>query len=378
MQSTPWPRGARPAARVARGSAAPIPASAPRGYVSLVEPIRAVQWAPGGDAVRIIDQRRLPSEHVERDLRSLEEVREAIVTLAVRGAPAIGVAAALGLVAALAPCTAEDPATFRARAEGYAGVLTAARPTAVNLGWAMRRMTARVAAMWHDPAPAILAALRDEASAILAEDRAMCEAIGAHGLAFVPDGARVLTHCNAGALATSGIGTALAPVYRAHAAGRRVRVFADETRPLLQGSRLTAWELQRAGVPVTVLTDGMAASLMRAGEIDVVLVGADRIAANGDVANKIGTYGVAVAARHHGIPMVVCAPWSTIDHATPDGAAIEIEQRDASEVRTIGGVATAPAGVAVRNPAFDVTPHALVSAVVTDRGVHRAPYSFTY
>ena len=328
--------------------------------------------------MRIIDQRRLPAEFVERDLASLDEMHDAIATLAVRGAPAIGVAAALGLATALAPFTGDDAATFRARAEAYAAHLAAARPTAVNLPWAMRRMTARIAAMWHDPAASILEALRDEATAILAEDRAMCDAIGDHGLAFVPDGTRVLTHCNAGALATAGIGTALAPVYRAHAAGRRLHVFAGETRPLLQGSRLTAWELQRAGVPVTVLTDGMAASLMRGGEIDVVLVGADRVAANGDTANKIGTYALAVAARHHGVPFCVCAPWSTIDRATPTGDAIVIEQRGADEVRAVGGVVVAPDGVDVRNPAFDVTPGALITAVVTDKGVFRAPYSFTY
>ncbi len=343
-----------------------------------MEPIRAVQWSPGGDAVRIIDQRRLPAAFVERDLRTLDEVHEAIRTLAVRGAPAIGVAAALGLVAALAPHAAEDGATFRARAEGYAAHLASARPTAVNLPWAMQRMTARIAAMWHEPAATILAALRAEATAILDEDRAMCLAIGEHGLPLVSHGARILTHCNAGALATAGVGTALAPVYAAHAAGRAVHVFADETRPLLQGSRLTAWELQRAGVPVTVITDGMAPSLMRAGEIDAVFVGADRIAANGDAANKIGTYGLAVAARHHGIPFYVCAPWSTVDHATASGGAIVIEERAPDEVRAFAGVPSAPPDVAVRNPAFDVTPHGLITAIVTDKGVHRTPYSFTY
>lgn len=358
--------------------AAGIPATAHRRYVSGVEPIQAVQWAPGGAAVRIIDQRRLPSAYVERDLAALDDVCDAIRTLAVRGAPAIGVAAALGLVVALAPHGAEDPATFRARMEAYASQLTATRPTAVNLPWAMQRMVARVATMWHDPAARILEVLRAEATAILEEDRAMCAAIGAHGAVLLPDGARVLTHCNAGALATAGVGTALAPVYAAHAAGRRVHVFADETRPLLQGARLTAWELQRAGVPVTVLTDGMAASLMRAGEIDLVLVGADRIAANGDVANKIGTYAVAVAAHYHGIPMYVCAPWSTVDRATPHGDAIVIEERDPAEVRMLGGTLVTPPDVAVRNPAFDVTPHALVTAVVTDKGLYRAPYSFTY
>jgi methylthioribose-1-phosphate isomerase len=341
-----------------------------------VEPIRAVQWSPAGDAVRIIDQRLLPGEFVERDLRTVDEVMEAIRTLAVRGAPAIGVAAALGLVASLIPYDGEDAHLLMARARAHAGLIGSTRPTAVNLSWAMQRMLAA-----SDAVPrgvSLLAHLRAEATAILAEDIAMCRAIGAHGAALIADGARVLTHCNAGALATAGIGTALAPVYVAHAAGRRVAVFADETRPLLQGSRLTAWELARAGIPVTVLTDAMAASLMRAGEIDSVFVGADRVAANGDVANKIGTYAIAVAARHHEIPFYVCAPWSTIDHGTPDGTAIEIEQRHADEVRRVQGIAVSPVDVAVRNPAFDVTPHELVTAVVTDRGIYRAPYQFTF
>jgi len=216
------------------------------------------------------------------------------------------------------------------------------------------------------------------ATAILDEDIAMCRAIGTHGATLIPDGTRVLTHCNAGALATAGIGTALAPVYVAHEAGRAVHVFADETRPLLQGSRLTAWELERAGVPVTVITDAMAASLMRAGEIDMVFVGADRIVRNGDGANKIGTYNVAVIAKHHGIPFYVCAPWSTIDHATTSGAAIEIEQRHADEVRHVRDTVVAPVNIPVRNPAFDVTPHELVTAIVTDRGIFRAPYAFTF
>ena len=343
-----------------------------------MEPIRAVQWSPSGDAVRIIDQRLLPDRFVERDLRTVEEVMEAIQTLAVRGAPAIGVAAALGLVATLVPYGDEDPHLFRARVQAHAGLIGGTRPTAVNLSWAMRRMRTACDARSTGSGADLLQRLRIEASAILEEDIAMCRAIGTHGAPLIPDGARILTHCNAGALATSGIGTALAPVYVTHEAGRRVQVFADETRPLLQGSRLTAWELGRAGVPVTVLTDAMAASLMRAGEIDMVFVGADRIAANGDVANKIGTYNVAVVARHHGVPFYVCAPWSTIDHATPNGAAIEIEQRHADEVRRLRDVPTAPTEVDVRNPAFDVTPHELVSAVITDRGVHRAPFDFTF
>jgi methylthioribose-1-phosphate isomerase len=223
---------------------------------------------------------------------------------------------------------------------------------------------------------ALLESLRAEASAILEEDREMCRRIGEHGEALIGDRARVLTHCNAGALATGGIGTALAPVYVAAEHGRTVAVYADETRPLLQGSRLTAWELSRAGIPVTVLTDGMAASLMRAGTVDMCIVGADRIAANGDTANKIGTYALAVVARHHGVPFYVAAPSSTIDPSVPDGDSIVIEQRAADEVRRSFGTLTAPADVAVYNPAFDVTPAALITAFVTDRGIVRAPYDF--
>jgi methylthioribose-1-phosphate isomerase len=343
-----------------------------------VQPIRSVQWTPDGRALRIIDQRRLPTALVELDLTTLDEIRDAIATLAVRGAPAIGVAAAIGLVVSLRPFEHEPSVLFRARLHAHASILGSARPTAVNLAWAMSRMSARADAAPTASAAGLLALLRAESTAILEEDRAMCEAIGVHGLPFVPDGARVLTHCNAGALATAGIGTALAPVYVAHRAGRRVGVFASETRPLLQGSRLTAWELARAGIAVTILTDGMAASLMRAHEVDVVLVGADRVAANGDTANKIGTYAVAVAAKHHGIPFYVCAPWSTIDRATPDGDAIVIEQRAADEVRFAGGGAVAPPDATVRNPAFDVTPAGLITGVITDKGVHRPPYSFTY
>ena len=347
-------------------------------YVDRVDPIRAVRWAPAGDAVRIIDQRKLPAEYVERDLRTIDEVREAIATLAVRGAPAIGVAAAIGLVTSVLPFAREGGELFRARLSAHAGILVASRPTAVNLAWAMARMLGRARALSAVSPPDLLDALRSEATAILEEDRAMCAAIGRHGLPFVPDGARVLTHCNAGALATAGIGTALAPVYAAHDAGRAVKVFVNETRPLLQGSRLTAWELGRAGIAITVLTDAMSASLMRAREIDVVLVGADRVASNGDTANKIGTYALAVSARHHGVPFYVCAPWSSIDHATPNGEAIVIEQRSPAEVRSFAGVPTAPPDVDVRNPAFDITPAELITGVVADKGVYCAPYSFTY
>ena len=340
-----------------------------------VNVIEAVGWSRDGAGVRIIDQRLLPSELVERDLRTLDEVCDAISTLAVRGAPAIGVAGSIGLVAALAAHRDEPVDRFRRRVIHFASRIRATRPTAVNLPWALGRMLACAERSDAPDAAGLLEALREEASAILEEDRAMCRRIGEHGAALVPDGARVLTHCNAGALATAGIGTALAPLYVAAEMGRRVEVFVDETRPLLQGSRLTAWELTRAGIAVTVLADNMAAALMRAGEIDLCLVGADRIAANGDVANKTGTYGVAVSAHHHGIPMYVAVPTSTLDPCTASGDAIVIEHRSADEVRGVSPI-TAPPEARVYNPAFDVTPAELVTAIVTDRGVYRPPYDF--
>ena len=325
--------------------------------------------------MRIIDQRRLPGEYIERDLRTADDVCEAIATLAVRGAPAIGVAGAMGLAAAMASLVTLPAGDFAARLETDARRIRETRPTAVNLAWAIDRLL-RVAARGDDNA-AIATLLRVEAQAILDEDRAMCRRIGELALPLIPEGARVLTHCNAGALATAGIGTALAPLYLAAELGRRVEVFVSETRPLLQGSRLTAWELTRAGIPVTVLTDGMAAGLMRAGGIDCCIVGADRIAANGDVANKIGTYAVAVAAHHHDIPMYVAAPTSTFDPRTPTGDDIVIEQRSRDEVARSSLGVTVPAAARVYNPAFDVTPAALVTAIVSDRSVHRAPYDFS-
>ena len=337
--------------------------------------VEAVRWSDDGTAVRIVDQTRLPAECVARELRTVDEVCEAIATLRVRGAPAIGIAGAMGLVAALRAHVDEPVERFRWRAASYAQRIAATRPTAVNLPWAIARLRRRLDAATGEP-PALLEALRDEADLVLAEDREMCRRIGEHALPLVPDGARVLTHCNAGALATGGIGTALAPLYLAHARGRRIEVLADETRPLLQGSRLTAWELTRAGIPVTVLADGMAASLMASGGVDLCIVGADRIAANGDVANKIGTLAVAIAARHFGIPFYVAAPSSTLDPALATGAAIPIEQRAASEVVAPFGVRTAPDGVQVYNPAFDVTPASLVTAIVTDAGVFHPPYDF--
>ena len=337
--------------------------------------IEAVRWSPDGSAVRIIDQRRLPSEYVERDLGSIDEVCDAIRTLAVRGAPAIGIAGAMGLVASLVSEREQPPERFAECLTENAARILATRPTAVNLPWAIDRMLARARSSGGTP-DALLAALREEATTILAEDRAMCRRIGDYGAALFPPNARVLTHCNAGALATGGIGTALAPVYVAAERGSAVSVFADETRPLLQGSRLTAWELAHAGIPVTVLTDGMAASLMQRGSIDLCIVGADRIAANGDVANKIGTYALAIVARHHGVPFYVAAPTSTIDGGVPDGEAIVIEQRGPDEVRRSFGKLLAPEEARIYNPAFDVTPAALVTAFVTDRGVIRPPYDF--
>ncbi len=350
--------------------------------------METVAWAPNG-ALRIVDQRKLPAELVMRDLSSVAEVADAIRSLAVRGAPAIGVAAAMGLAAAAsaesgrgrtsaggAPGAAElTTAEMRAFIEAGAAVLRGARPTAVNLMWAMDRMLAALRETSGD-AEALVRAMRDEAERIRVEDVAMCEALGRHGRTLLKDGMRVLTHCNAGALATAGMGTALAPLYIAKAEGLSIEVFADETRPLLQGARLTAWELSRAQIPVTIITDSMAASLMAAGKVDIVLVGADRIAANGDAANKIGTYGLAVLARHHKIPFVVVAPSSSIDREIASGAEIPIEQRAVEEVTHLAGAALAAVGAQVHNPAFDVTPATLITHIVTEDGVLCAPYHF--
>lgn len=326
--------------------------------------------------MRIIDQRLLPEQLAERELRSLPEVIDAVCSLAVRGAPAIGIAGAMGLVVSLLPHAELSRPDFLERARAYAAAIRATRPTAVNLPWALNRMLARAACAEGD-APAILVALRAEATSILEEDREMCRRIGEHGATLLPDGARVLTHCNAGALATGGIGTALAPIYTAAARGQRVEVLVGETRPLLQGGRLTAWELERAGIPVTVMTDSMVASVMRTGRIDLCIVGADRIAANGDVANKIGTYALAVAARHHEIPFYVAAPTSTFDANTSSGDRIVIEHRAEQEVRGGPFGRVTPPGAAVLNPAFDVTPAALVTSIVSERGVHRPPFDFS-
>ena len=337
--------------------------------------IESVRWSPEGDAVRIIDQTQLPARLVERDLRSIDDVCEAILRLAVRGAPAIGIAGAMGLVASLIPFGREPRDAFDARLQSHADRIRATRPTAVNLPGALDRMLAHARSV-PGAASAVLDALHAEASALLEEDRAMCRRIGEHALPLIADGISVLTHCNAGALATGGIGTALAPIYLAHEAGRRVHVFVDETRPLLQGSRLTAWELTRAGIPVTVIADGAAASRMRAGEIALCIVGADRIAANGDVANKIGTYSAALAAQHHGIPFYVAAPTSTLDPSLPNGDAIPIERRSPDELSRLHEERLTPEAAGIDNPAFDVTPAEMVTAIVTDRGVYHRPFDF--
>ena len=336
--------------------------------------VQAIAWSPSG-AVRIVDQRALPEAYVMRDLESAEAVAEAIRTMQVRGAPLIGIAAAMVLVAGLRPHRSAAREVFHARLAELSRLLGATRPTAVNLRWALDRM-ARAAA---DTLPAGGAAalwdrLHAEASAIWEEDRAMCRKIGEHGLPLVPDGVKVLTHCNAGALATGGIGTALAPVYLAHDAGRKVHVYVGETRPVLQGARLTAWELTHAGIPCTIIADAAAGSLMRQAQVDLVLVGADRIAANGDFANKIGTYSLAVLARHHGVPFYCAAPSSTIDPDLADGDLIPIEQRGPEEVRVIAGRPVAPAAADVLNPAFDVTPARYVTGFLTDRGLVKPPF----
>lgn len=323
----------------------------------------------------IIDQRLLPEQCVERELTTLDQVCDAIRTLAVRGAPAIGIAGAMGLVVSSPPRPGVTRDEYLTEVRRNAETIGATRPTAVNLPWALARMV-RVAKETPGDPEMIRRRLFDESSAILAEDQAMCRAIGEHGASLIKPDARILTHCNTGALATGGIGTALASIYLAAERGLRPQVFADETRPLLQGSRLTAWELHEAGIPVTILPDSAAASLMREKDIDLVIVGADRIAANGDVANKIGTYHLAIAARHHGIPFYVAAPSSTIDPETASGDAILIEQRDPAELRRLGSTPTAPASVAAYNPAFDVTPALLISGIITERGVHRPPYRF--
>ncbi|MDP6977459.1 MAG: S-methyl-5-thioribose-1-phosphate isomerase [Myxococcota bacterium] len=326
------------------------------------------------DAVVMLDQRRLPAEEHYLELRDVEEIAFAIEDLAIRGAPAIGCAAAMGIARAAVVSPASDAQSLICDLESARERLARTRPTAVNLFWALGRMSEIWNAHEGRNVEALREALIDEAQHIHDEDVRNCRAIGAAGLELVPEGACVLTHCNAGALATAGYGTALGVIRAAHDAGRGIEVLADETRPFLQGARLTAWELQRDRVPITVITDNMAGHLMCTGQVDLVVVGADRIAANGDVANKIGTYALAVLARAHEIPFYVAAPRTTIDLETPDGSAIPIEERGRDEVAILADHALVPAGVPVRHPAFDVTPAHLVSAIVTEAGILQAPF----
>ena len=335
--------------------------------------MRTVWWE--ADTVRLIDQLRLPQELVIQDCRSYQSVAQAIRSMQLRGAPAIGVAAAFGVALAARTSRQTTVAGMLADVREAAGVLGATRPTAVNLAWALDRMLCRAgrAAATGDPM-ALSSALLAEAQSMADEDVAANRAMGRHGASLIPDGANVLTHCNAGALATVDWGTALGVIRTAHGQGKRLHVWVDETRPYLQGSRLTAWELQQWGIPCTLITDNMAGHFMRLGKVDLVLVGADRIASNGDFANKIGTYSLAVLARAHKIPFYSAAPTSTIDLSISSGEQIPIEERSADEVTEVRGLRIAPVGVPAAHPAFDVTPCRLLTALITEFGIVRAPY----
>jgi methylthioribose-1-phosphate isomerase len=337
--------------------------------------IPTLTWTPEG--VQFLDQTKLPLEESYVLATTYEQVADVIVTMVVRGAPAIGVSAAYGIALGANQTKAKTAAEFASEFERVCTRLAATRPTAVNLFWAIDRMKALFATLAGSGTPLdkIKEKLLAEAHAMYDEDIAACKAMGAHGADLMPEEGGVLTHCNAGALATCGYGTALGVIRAAVERGKRIHVYADETRPFLQGARLTAWELMADGIPTTVICDNMAASLMRQGRIQAVVVGADRIAANGDAANKIGTYNVAILAREHGIPFYVAAPWSTIDLATPTGEAIPIEERPAREVTHHAGKQLTPNGVGICNPAFDVTPAKYITAIITERGALRAPYA---
>ena len=337
-------------------------------------PIETIRWSNGlTGCVELVDQTRLPGEFVYMSCRTAEEMWQAIKVLSVRGAPAIGIAGAMGLVLGVRGSRASDFGSFLAELRGVKDYLCSSRPTAVNLSWALERMERVAIENSALPIPALKERLLAEAKAVAEEDREICRRIGRNGAELLRDGETLLTHCNAGGLATADYGTALAVLFAAKEQGKAVSAFADETRPLLQGARLTTWELMQAGIPVTLICDNMAAQVMREGRVTAVIVGADRIAANGDVANKIGTYGLSVLAKEHGIPFYVAAPVSTFDLSLESGELIPIEQRDPSEVTRWGGRTIAPEGVAVYNPAFDVTPAANVTAIITEKGVIRRP-----
>lgn len=340
---------------------------------------KTIEWTE--DGVRMIDQTRLPTEEVYRTYGDYRGVAEAIRSMVIRGAPAIGVAAAMGIALGVKKSAAKTEAELRAELETIVETISKTRPTAVNLFWAAKRMRSVFEesllgnAAEAEKIAATKARLVEEAQHILAEDIAVNEAMGRHGAELLNDSGTVLTHCNAGALATGGYGTALGVIRAAVAQGKRIRVFADETRPFLQGARLTAWELAKDAIPVTLITDNMAGHFMRQGQIQAAIVGADRIAANGDVANKIGTYTIAVLAHENNIPFYVAAPLSTIDLNIASGEQIPIEERSATEVKQLAGVSIAPPEVAARHPAFDVTPHRYITAIITERGIAREPYT---
>ena len=334
-----------------------------------------IEW--NDDAIVMIDQRKLPGTEVYVTCRTASEVAKAIKTMVIRGAPAIGVAAAMGMALGMKKSKATGTKAFATEFQKAGELMAATRPTAVNLFWAIDRMKDAFAdaAQSGCSVDEIKQRLEVTARRIHDDDVASCRAMGAHGATLVPQGARILTHCNAGALATAGYGTALGVIRAAAEQGKGITVLADETRPFLQGARLTAWELVRDHIDTTVITDNMAGSMMRLGHVDLVVVGADRIAANGDVANKVGTYPVAVLAKEHGIPFYVAAPMSTVDLKTADGSGIPIEERNAREVTHVGSTRLTPEGAHIRNPAFDVTPHKYITAIITERGIARAPYA---
>ena len=334
-----------------------------------------IEWKD--DAVVMIDQRKLPASEVYVTCKTANDVAKAIKTMVIRGAPAIGVAAAMGIAVGMLRSRATGTKQFTTEFQKTCDLMAGTRPTAVNLFWAIERMKKAFAAAAQDgqSVDEIKRRLVAEARAIHDEDVQSCKTMGAHGAGLVPESARILTHCNAGALATAGYGTALGVIRAAAEQGKTIAVLADETRPFLQGARLTAWELVRDGINTTVITDNMAGAMMRLGQVDLVVVGADRIAANGDVANKIGTYSVAVLAHEHGIPFYVAAPLSTVDLQTPDGSRIPIEERNDREVTHVGATRLTPDGAHIRNPAFDVTPAKYVTAIITERGIARAPFA---
>ncbi|HKI26682.1 MAG TPA: S-methyl-5-thioribose-1-phosphate isomerase [Candidatus Sulfotelmatobacter sp.] len=335
--------------------------------------IQTLEWTDQG--VRFLDQTKLPTEETYVVCKTHEQVADVIRNMVVRGAPAIGVAAAMGIALGVSNSKAENPGDLKRDFDQICDVISKTRPTAVNLFWAIRRMQEKFERIRIRPVAQIKQDLIEEARRMHAEDIAANQAMGRHGATLMPSSGGVLTHCNAGALATAGYGTALGVIRAAVEQGKKIQVYADETRPFLQGSRLTAWELMKDGIPTTVISDNMAGAMMKQGKIAAIVVGADRIAANGDVANKIGTYTIAVLAKEHNIPFYVAAPISTVDLACPNGDEIPIEQRNAREVTHIAGKQMVPDGVAVENPAFDVTPAKYVSAIITERGVARAPYA---